>query len=144
MLFFFFSSRRRHTRSKRDWSSDVCSSDLGLLEGREGRRTRQRTQYQGNSCSPNRQLRCFRLATLSIRRDDHNLWGQQSIRSGSAGGIRRKGKRSELSRRHLRCYEPVLVRAPDEEVLTRFPAKPSESRVNVGGITPSRVRSGFL
>src|SRR5207249_5434900 len=25
---FFFSGRRRHTRSKRDWSSDVCSSDL--------------------------------------------------------------------------------------------------------------------
>src|SRR5699024_11255072 len=25
---FFISSRRRHTRSKRDWSSDVCSSDL--------------------------------------------------------------------------------------------------------------------
>src|SRR3712207_7703145 len=34
--FFFFSSRRRHTRYWRDWSSDVCSSDLeaGLLEGR--------------------------------------------------------------------------------------------------------------
>src|SRR6266496_5985865 len=34
-FFFFFSSRRRHTRSLRDWSSDVCSSDLekdsGLL-----------------------------------------------------------------------------------------------------------------
>src|SRR5438105_6903889 len=28
MFFFFFSSRRRHTRSTRDWSSDVCSSDL--------------------------------------------------------------------------------------------------------------------
>src|SRR5699024_12404829 len=27
-LSFFFSSRRRHTSSKRDWSSDVCSSDL--------------------------------------------------------------------------------------------------------------------
>src|SRR5436190_22147720 len=27
-LFFFFSSRRRHTRSLCDWSSDVCSSDL--------------------------------------------------------------------------------------------------------------------
>src|SRR5438105_5860832 len=27
-LRFFFSSRRRHTRSTRDWSSDVCSSDL--------------------------------------------------------------------------------------------------------------------
>src|SRR6266536_5133231 len=28
IFFFFFSSRRRHTRSTRDWSSDVCSSDL--------------------------------------------------------------------------------------------------------------------
>src|SRR6266849_7364547 len=28
MSFFFVSSRRRHTRSTRDWSSDVCSSDL--------------------------------------------------------------------------------------------------------------------
>src|SRR6267378_5873209 len=29
---FFFSSRRRHTRSLRDWSSDMCSSDLGIVE----------------------------------------------------------------------------------------------------------------
>src|SRR5207247_3653976 len=28
IFYFFFSSRRRHTRSTRDWSSDVCSSDL--------------------------------------------------------------------------------------------------------------------
>src|SRR6266699_3298238 len=28
MVCFFFSSRRRHTRCGRDWSSDVCSSDL--------------------------------------------------------------------------------------------------------------------
>src|SRR5216684_7624082 len=39
IFFFFFSSRRRHTRCSRDWSSDVCSSDLeryrvdrGLME----------------------------------------------------------------------------------------------------------------
>src|SRR5207249_7089786 len=38
---FFFSSRRRHTRSKRDWSSDVCSSDLNSVIG----------QKAGNSCS---------------------------------------------------------------------------------------------
>src|SRR5260370_28179359 len=31
MLIFFFSSRRRHTRFKCDWSSDVCSSDLEKL-----------------------------------------------------------------------------------------------------------------
>src|SRR3712207_8534140 len=30
MYLFFFSSRRRHTRYWRDWSSDVCSSDLSL------------------------------------------------------------------------------------------------------------------
>src|SRR2546426_8513378 len=30
--FFFFSSRRRHTRLQGDWSSDVCSSDLDLVE----------------------------------------------------------------------------------------------------------------
>src|SRR6476620_12305503 len=29
-MFFFFSSRRRHTRYWRDWSSDVCSSDLAV------------------------------------------------------------------------------------------------------------------
>src|SRR5688500_19897364 len=29
MTVFFFSSRRRHTRLQGDWSSDVCSSDLG-------------------------------------------------------------------------------------------------------------------
>src|SRR5690606_40603067 len=33
---FFFSSRRRHTRFSRDWSSDVCSSDLRLLWARVG------------------------------------------------------------------------------------------------------------
>src|SRR5207248_3516656 len=37
MVVFFFSSRRRHTRSYGDWSSDVCSSDLGLGErGNDG------------------------------------------------------------------------------------------------------------
>src|SRR5207247_7222290 len=40
-LWFFFSSRRRHTRSTRDWSSDVCSSDLatrpkGIRRGPNG------------------------------------------------------------------------------------------------------------
>src|SRR3712207_7200848 len=34
-FFFFFSSRRRHTRYWRDWSSDVCSSDLSRRRVRE-------------------------------------------------------------------------------------------------------------
>src|SRR6266436_7904604 len=36
MFFFFFSSRRRHTRCSRDWSSDVCSSDLIGTKYRSG------------------------------------------------------------------------------------------------------------
>src|SRR5215510_15695317 len=51
MLFFFFSSRRRHTRWPRDWSSDVCSSDLpqalDMHEVLEG-------AIHGESCSPTR------------------------------------------------------------------------------------------
>src|SRR5216684_7865648 len=38
-FFFFFSSRRRHTRCSRDWSSDVCSSDLDhSLAAKRGQR----------------------------------------------------------------------------------------------------------
>src|SRR5215211_4146211 len=47
-FFFFFSSRRRHTRSLCDWSSDVCSSDLGeqLLETVDRRPKRQAARAQ--------------------------------------------------------------------------------------------------
>src|SRR5260370_8916690 len=38
LCFFFFSSRRRHTRFKCDWSSDVCSSDLLLTCSESDRR----------------------------------------------------------------------------------------------------------
>src|SRR5256885_7090665 len=40
LMFFFFSSRRRHTRLQGDWSSDVCSSDLLLFDA-ERHRVRQ-------------------------------------------------------------------------------------------------------
>src|SRR6266481_8430175 len=40
LFFFFFTSRRRHTRWNCDWSSDVCSSDLRAVSGR--RRSRRR------------------------------------------------------------------------------------------------------
>src|SRR2546427_9558239 len=38
LCFFFFSSRRRHTRFDCDWSSDVCSSDLSELRSTRTRR----------------------------------------------------------------------------------------------------------
>src|SRR6266436_5069913 len=46
IFFFFFSSRRRHTRCSRDWSSDVCSSDLDLLAATERELARVQAQVQ--------------------------------------------------------------------------------------------------
>src|SRR5439155_2658913 len=40
VFFFFFSSRRRHTRWPRDWSSDVCSSDLDLVSASQDEATK--------------------------------------------------------------------------------------------------------
>src|SRR5216683_5935819 len=54
--FFFFSSRRRHTRSDRDWSSDVCSSDLRrprpLVEARPGVRATDVARQSGHAPGP--------------------------------------------------------------------------------------------
>src|SRR5205807_3880438 len=52
-FFFFFSSRRRHTRLQGDWSSDVCSSDLGdgvgeQLEGDDVDRRREQLDAAGH------------------------------------------------------------------------------------------------
>src|SRR5699024_11285025 len=67
---FFFSSRRRHTRSKRDWSSDVCSSDLGRdprdHAGISGLRSRQhRRPGRGTELMSN-------LHTLSVLTQDED------------------------------------------------------------------------
>src|SRR2546422_1533458 len=46
----FFSSRRRHTRCSRDWSSDVCSSDLSRAPTARSTRGRTRTSPRGSDC----------------------------------------------------------------------------------------------
>src|SRR5690606_40301155 len=55
---FFFSSRRRHTRFSRDWSSDVCSSDLLRKLSLNGRRLKE--MLESNSPSS-----CFRRSASS-------------------------------------------------------------------------------
>src|SRR5215213_11216375 len=47
MNFFFFSSRRRHTRLVSDWSSDVCSSDLPAGRARAERLARVWAERRG-------------------------------------------------------------------------------------------------
>src|SRR5256885_8843939 len=95
-LFFFFSSRRRHTRLQGDWSSDVCSSDLtsGLLWSR----------------SPPSDRRVSPLARLGAR--DTGTWPLASVRLGRRGpDLRRlvpldresvvEGKRGDLGGRRI-------------------------------------------
>src|SRR5256886_16976675 len=60
LFFFFFSSRRRHTRFDCDWSSDVCSSDLGAAERLEPsawKAASQRRHDRGGVCVPRRLAR---------------------------------------------------------------------------------------
>src|SRR3712207_7139184 len=70
-LFVFFSSRRRHTRYWRDWSSDVCSSDLVQLG------TRPQTMY-GLNDSP------VGLAAMPL---DHDPKSYDLIIRGFVGGV---------------------------------------------------------
>src|SRR3712207_4154385 len=58
--FFFFSSRRRHTRYWRDWSSDVCSSDLAvaeIVEAFRGSNAAVLTEYRGLTVAQITELR---------------------------------------------------------------------------------------
>src|SRR5690606_41083615 len=61
-FFFFFSSRRRHTRFSRDWSSDVCSSDLHELDAVFNNGNDQRWHYA--------------FASLSLLHQPHQ-WGRE-------------------------------------------------------------------
>src|SRR5205809_6370242 len=102
-LFFFFSSRRRHTRCSRDWSSDVCSSDLLLLllrfPGRGGRRARVgggaayrgRGDHHGDGdrrAGPDRRGRAGRSEERRVGKECRWGWGpgEYRIEGGGRGG----------------------------------------------------------
>src|SRR5690625_7570797 len=82
-LVFFFSSRRRHTRWPRDWSSDVCSSDLGAI-----RRGRGSTRTISPGASPGQ--RCRRRHRLGGRSEERRV-GKEC----RGGGWREQEKEKE-------------------------------------------------
>src|SRR5207249_7745847 len=59
----FFSSRRRHTRSKRDWSSDVCSSDLKQLRTERQQRGQHHARNRRPQADAPEAVRCSRAAS---------------------------------------------------------------------------------
>src|SRR5438067_3540034 len=96
---FFFSSRRRHTSSKRDWSSDVCSSDLrGYLtcpdcNGARLRREARDVQVAGRTID--------RVSALTVREaQDFFEIGRASCRerveiSVGGGGLKEKERHGD-------------------------------------------------
>src|SRR3989440_4974134 len=88
--FFFFSSRRRHTRSDRDWSSDVCSSDLRELGDRHRlelrrlhialelrARTIARPRRGGLALDERRQLRDAERDAIEVERSEERRVGKE-------------------------------------------------------------------
>src|SRR5207302_4766369 len=102
---FFFSSRRRHTRFSRDWSSDVCSSDLRSRGGAScaGRacatRTSSRSRPRAPSASPLRTT----PRTASSRSEERRV-GKECRSRWSTEPERKRKERGEagaqVSRRH--------------------------------------------
>src|SRR5438874_2401981 len=92
-FFFFFSSRRRHTRSLRDWSSDVCSSDLSLT--RESAVCPSATIWQSRPCrcrtSAMSRATCgssstMRITSVLLEPEAHALAEIAQDRAGGAAG----------------------------------------------------------
>src|ERR687898_1866616 len=98
--FFFFSSRRRHTRLQGDWSSDVCSSDLFMPRGMNGadlsplfsgRAPRAKRDYRTSAYSTYLSASDGRWLLISDReRDDVRLYDRR----------RDRYERSNVARRH--------------------------------------------
>src|SRR5207249_4485400 len=107
---FFFSSRRRHTRSKRDWSSDVCSSDL--LRRRSSRAPRRSPRRTGRRPCPG--IRARPRPTPGWCAGSRPAWcgaGRPAARPGSRSRTPERlgaAQRLELVRQHL----PLVVPRP--------------------------------
>src|SRR5690349_24959798 len=111
MLSFFFSSRRRHTRSLRDWSSDVCSSDLECLEEIEWpvwRESRTGSAFTELCIRHGDFAVVAAAAQVEIGRAScrERVW----IWGGSAGGKRKKKTEREGATRCVRRTAPERVR----------------------------------
>src|SRR5947209_14114286 len=88
LIIFFFSSRRRHTRYWRDWSSDVCSSDLArrCARARATRRDSARPRVPGPARSAPKGIRGSAEEACRVRSEERregksvDLGGRRSIK----------------------------------------------------------------
>src|SRR6266508_1058487 len=90
---FFFSSRRRHTRWPRDWSSDVCSSDLPVVDGARPGRSPGPDAREQDPGHPRRRKPRRAAGVLRRRGDELRGHGRDRGRPRSRAGRRRRGSR---------------------------------------------------
>src|SRR5260370_29047270 len=107
--FFFFSSRRRHTRFKCDWSSDVCSSDLTdqpAFEESYARRSQQQCMERSRMREPAwrrpvwRFLTFLQLLSVTFPLEEGQQYFVEPRSSGS-------GETKEVWQSRSRCH-PIL------------------------------------
>src|SRR5256885_15396362 len=109
---FFFSSRRRHTRLQGDWSSDVCSSDLGTDDGFEIARADLRLRGMGNLFGEEQSGEAtFRIAD-PVRDEDLNIKARDAAegllaRDPDLSTKANAGVRKGLSGRYARALDLV-------------------------------------
>src|SRR2546430_12607887 len=89
LSFFFFSSRRRHTRFDCDWSSDVCSSDLLDHERPMLQRRAQLVDMRGNESFRGGHAR--RLEDAQLRSEERRV-GEEGRSRGAADHLKKKKK----------------------------------------------------
>src|SRR2546429_5252456 len=111
--FFFFSSRRRHTRCSRDWSSDVCSSDLDEVHACE----QLAIYYERRAKDFPRALEYAKVGLAKLRRERTACFGNSHdpyLASGSRGrrNALSSGRRGwkEKRRRGLRGHRAGVLR----------------------------------
>src|SRR5690606_40301764 len=102
---FFFSSRRRHTRFSRDWSSDVCSSDLfqvSFFEGRTSRRGLPSAIPHSSAVKIKTTIKEFQASFFEGRTSRRGLPRSEERRVGKEGGVRFRLLDVDRMRREIR------------------------------------------
>src|SRR2546430_10462989 len=107
MCFFFFSSRRRHTRFDCDWSSDVCSSDLDDIECDVGlRMAHVRLVLRGEPANKHRHAVGMEGNELLL------LPGERVVDSDGHRAVRMKAARIKVLERHagrVRFFQSLSI-----------------------------------
>src|SRR6266511_1207529 len=156
IFFFFFSSRRRHTRFSRDWSSDVCSSDLlrghaAVDELEMGARLLPRREARAHClergiASDRRPAGGRRVGPVAVQLERHDrdgpeelLVGPRVLRADIGQRRRRRGGGEQDERRRERAN-----RAGRGPILAHFAAltRRSSSATGIGPAARSPAASG--